>query len=92
MTNYEHSFKSPVKIDRDRGKMPYNNYLVHSREHFTPTTLLKPQEPRFEKDCLMAYANNKVADQPAHPRILISAFVICCLGGIITKMAISKIS
>ena len=27
-----------------------------------------------EKMCLMSYANNKGADQPAHPRSLISAF------------------
>ena len=27
----------------------------------------------------MPYANNKGADQPAHPHILISAFVVRCL-------------
>ena len=32
-------------------------------------------ELRHEKTCLMPYANNKGADQPAHPRSLISAFV-----------------
>ena len=32
-------------------------------------------EPGFEKTCLMSYANNKSADQPAHPRSLIGAFV-----------------
>ena len=32
-------------------------------------------EPGHEKMCLMSYANNKGADQPAHPRRLISAFV-----------------
>ena len=33
-------------------------------------------EPHHEKSCLMPYANNKGADQPAHPRSLISAFVV----------------
>ena len=33
------------------------------------------------------YANNKGADQPAHPRSLISAFVVCCLDSIITSRA-----
>ena len=33
--------------------------------------------------CLMSYANNKGADQPAHPRSLISAFVVRCLDSII---------
>ena len=31
----------------------------------------------------MPYANNKDADQPAHPHSLISVFVIRCLDGII---------
>ena len=32
-------------------------------------------EPGHEKMCLMSYANNKGADQPAHPRSLIRDFV-----------------
>ena len=32
--------------------------------------------PRREKTCLRRFANIKGADQPAHPRSLISAFVI----------------
>ena len=32
-------------------------------------------EPGHEKMCLMPYANNKGADQPAHPRSLISALL-----------------
>ena len=41
-------------------------------------------EPGHEKLCLMSYANNKGADQPAHPRSLISAFVVRCLDSIIS--------
>ena len=33
-------------------------------------------EPGLEKMCPTPYANNKGADQPAHPRSLISAFVV----------------
>ena len=40
--------------------------------------------------CLMAYANNKGADQPAHPRSLISRFVVRCLDSIISILAKSK--
>ena len=40
----------------------------------------------------MPYANNKGADQPAHPRSLISAFVVCCLDSTISLLSISKIS
>ena len=39
-------------------------------------------EPGHGKMCLMSYANNKGADQPAHPRSLISAFVVRCLNSI----------
>ena len=40
----------------------------------------------------MPYANNKGADQPAHPCILISAFVVCCLDSIISLVSIFAIS
>ena len=40
----------------------------------------------------MSYANNKGADQPAHPCSLISAFVVHCLNSIISLDSIPKIS
>ena len=42
--------------------------------------------------CLMPYANNKGADQPAHPRSLISAFVVRCQDRMIPLVYISEIS
>ena len=39
----------------------------------------------------MPYANNKGADQPAHPRSLISTFVVHCLDSMIPLVSISKI-
>ena len=44
------------------------------------------------RKCLMPYANNKGADQPAHPRCLISAFAIRCQDRIIPLVYISEIS
>ena len=44
-----------------------------------------PNVPRREKTCLRMFANNTGADQPAHPRSLISAFVIRLLGFSIFK-------
>ena len=38
------------------------------------------------------FANNTGADQPAHPRILISAFVIRIFESTTSKLATSKIS
>ena len=40
------------------------------------------REPGHVKMCLMSYANNKGGDQPAHPRSLISDFVVRCLDSI----------
>ena len=39
-----------------------------------------------------AIANNKGADQPAHPRSLISTFIVRCPDSIIPIPAIAKIS
>ena len=60
--------------------------------YITETTCLKTNEPRREKTCLLGFANSKGADQPAHPRSLISAFVIRLLESSIFKLASSKIS
>ena len=48
--------------------------------------------PCREKTCLLGKTNNTGADQPAHPRSLISAFVIHFLKSIISRLATSKIS
>ena len=52
----------------------------------------KRNEPGHEKMCLMPYANNKEADQPANPRSLISAFVVRCQDRMIPVVYISEIS
>ena len=44
------------------------------------------------ENLFMLYANNKGADQPAHPRSLISAVVVCCLDSIIPLVSISEMS
>ena len=49
-------------------------------------------EPGHEKICPMIYANNKGADQPAHPRSLISDFIVRCIDGIISLDFIAEIS
>ena len=41
---------------------------------------------------VMTYANNKGADQPVHPRSVISAFVVRCLDSIIPLVSTSEIS
>ena len=49
--------------------------------------------PRRKKTCLRGFnANNTGTDQPAHPRSMISAFVIRFEESIICKLATGKIS
>ena len=48
--------------------------------------------PKREKTCLGRFANNTGADQPAHPRSLISGFVIRFLESIICYLATGEIS
>ena len=47
--------------------------------------------PGREKTCLRGFAKNKGADQPAHPRSLISAFVIRFLENFICKLPTGEI-
>ena len=44
------------------------------------------------KMCLMPYANNKGADQPAHSHSLISTFVVRFLDSIMPLVSTSEIS
>ena len=46
---------------------------------------------RGEKTCHRRFANNTGADQPAHLRSLVSAFVICLLESNISRLAKSEI-
>ena len=48
--------------------------------------------PRREKTCLRVFTNNTGADQTAHPRSLISAFVIRFLDSIICNLATGEFS
>ena len=44
------------------------------------------------KMCLMPYTINKGTDQPAHPRSLISTFIVRCLDSTMPLVSISEIS
>ena len=58
---------------------------------FTWITRSLSYGPQREKTCLRGFANNTGADQPAHPRSLISAFVIHLLESTISILATSEI-
>ena len=67
---------------------------IHLCRHCLPenSIYLFPVWALPEKTCLLRLANNTGAYQPAHPRSLISAFVIHLLEGIISRFATSEIS
>ena len=67
----------------------YSGVVCHIGE---ARTIPHTCEPSHEKMCLMSHANNKGADQPAHPRSLISAFVVRCLDSKISLNSIAEIS
>ena len=73
---------------------PLNGSLldVSSQEEVSYQVTCGIYGPRREKTCLCGFANTKGADQPAHPRSLISAFVIRFLESSICKLATGKIS
>ena len=60
--------------------------------YFSHICLVSPYGPGHAKICLMPCANNKGADQPAHPRSLISTFIVRCLDSSICILALSKVS
>ena len=67
---------------------------VQSDQHhcYMLTAIIILYGPRREETCLRGVTNNRGADQPAHLRSLISAFVIRFLESIICKLATGEIS
>ena len=74
------------------------NQIIHSKFGSVSITLAVLQLNPFIKLAttweilFMLNVNNKGADQPAHPRSLISTFVVRCLDSIISLVSISEIS
>ena len=99
-SNHRDIFFYPYQaLMKDSYKLICKNSLSHWTKHLRSTSfsgeILRCAgliEPGHEKTCLMSYANNKGADQPAHPRSLISAFVIRCLDSVMSLVSVTKIS
>ena len=76
------------------------HYVNYHRECSIPAFLPKSVCPEkvvhnwaaTRENLLLGFCDNKGADQPAHPRSLISAFVIHVLESKISRLAISEIS
>ena len=65
--------------ERDHPTCGYKSVMIHKYDYWNS---IKMQLNRAMRKCLKSYANNKGADQPAHPHSLISAFVVGCLDNI----------
>ena len=81
MQAWTHRWKDPGRAlpYTQRGYNNLNTYYTHK------------YGPRCKKTCLRRFANNKDTDQPAHPRSLISAFVIRFFESFVSKLATSEI-
>ena len=83
-----------AQISSIEGKVKFSYYALLQPFEYSCTFyfwIVNIFEPCREKTCLW-HANNKGADQPAHSRSLISAFVVRCLDSIIPLLALAKIS
>ena len=76
--NVEYNINPPPDLDEVN---KFHNILI----------LLITVVPGHAKMCLMTYANNKGADQPAHPRSLISTFIVRCFDSMTCILALSKV-
>ena len=79
----------------DGGRSTALSVAPDAHRSFTNRSLRKRHTlfgPQREKTCLRGFANNTGADQPAHPRSLISAFVIRFLESSIYRLATGEIS
>ena len=63
-------------------------YLQHAK---AVKNILEYQWATLWENLFIPYANNKGADQPAHPRSLINAFVVRCLVSIKSLLATAEI-
>ena len=67
-------------------------HLTHTQNFYIRTGICYNTWVTSWENLFMSYATNKDADQPAHPRSLISTFVVHCLHSIIAILEESKIS
>ena len=66
-------------------------WIYQTRFYWVCSWAVMVDGARSRENLFMPYANNKGADQPAHPCSLISTFVVRCLDSIILLVSISEI-
>ena len=68
-----------INVEKRMKDVHFQNWY----ERIPNSSNLESYGPGHAKMCLTLYANNKGADQHAHPRSLISTFVVRCLDSMI---------
>ena len=89
------SMLAPINTVVKRLKSETSSFDVFSiqiRLQKKKRTISQKCGPRRKKTCLWWFTSNKGTDQPAHPRKLISAFVVRVLESIISDLATSEFS
>ena len=84
-------FDYTIRVHKTNRILPLQVTKTKDSETFRVSLKCSVIELCHEK-LFMPYANNKGTDQPAHPRCLISTFVVRCLDSIIPILAKAKIS
>ena len=69
-------FKIPFMFSASTSTQTLECYISIIKSNTSNSLLWTLNGPQREKTCLRGFASNTGADQPAHPRSLISAFVI----------------
>ena len=95
-TEFGYSFETFVCPEKDTETRLYHvlsrHFSLALRCRMIAAAPLFVYEPHHEKTCLCNMRTKKGADQPAHSRSLISAFIVRYLDSIISILAKSKIS
>ena len=81
--------KNKTLIESKDTKIYFTNKFIICRLNMYLRLLYGPGHAKM---CLKTYANNKGAVQPAHPRSLISTFVVRCFDSMMCILALSKVS
>ena len=81
-----------LKISTELKKNKKKQQKKQQQQQQQPSIEMISNGPGHAKMCLIPYANNKGADQPVHPRSLISTVVVRCLDRIMSLVSISEIS
>ena len=78
--------------DTQLRSLSWSDYSLRNKSHNLSRGVGKRQMNHGIRNLFMPYANNKGADQPAHPHSVISNFVVHCLDSMVHLVSILSIT